>query len=349
MGGDAKNVQHTIVHPMYVSYTSIPTSTANTTMKSTKLLTKPYNDVTNCNSSGNSTKSATILNFSNHNNVINNNNSNNNNNCSISSGSETSNCANAKPLQSNEYFMFLNNKKTSTHSTQSLSTNGGDSVRGSFGTQNHFNSHHKAKNTFTRLHNGTGCSSGGVGGNKSYAKRNSFITTRHDSIKNFHVDLSPRGSDEFRQMPMEPCRSRTKLTFLPGHRELGAKSQSRVNIFRHCNELSYSSNEDNIGNGGTYRYIPDQYANIGPVLVHERKYVSPRRMLCNNNVRRELHLTNYGGEIRDLPPDYVLKTYAMKRTQSHDRLTNQQRMNGMRRKARPKSYCSNGGNFATPI
>lgn len=46
MGGDAKCVQHKIVLPMYVSYTSIPSSTANTTMKSTKLLTKPYLDVT---------------------------------------------------------------------------------------------------------------------------------------------------------------------------------------------------------------------------------------------------------------------------------------------------------------
>lgn len=51
MGGDGKCVQHKIVLPMYVSYTSIPTSTANTTMKSTKLLTKPYSDVTSTSTS----------------------------------------------------------------------------------------------------------------------------------------------------------------------------------------------------------------------------------------------------------------------------------------------------------
>lgn len=333
MGGDAKSVQHTVVHPMYVSYTSIPTSTANTTMKSTKLLTKPYNDVTNCSTA-------------NHNNNINNNN-NNNNSRSISSGSVTSNCANAaRPLPSNQYSMFLNNKKSSTHSMHSLNGGGGVGGGGVVGNRNHFNSHHNinAKNTFSRLHDGDGSY---TGNGKSYAKRNSFITTRHDFIQNFHVELLSRDSDsdEFRQLPLEPCHSRTKLTFVPGHRELG-KSQSRVSIIRQHNDLSNSSSSGS-GNG-SYRCLPDKYACNGPAPVHERKYVSPRRMPYNN-ARRELSLANYGSEIRDLPPDYVLKTYVMKRTQSHDRLVNQQRMNGIRRKARPKSYCSNGANFATPI
>lgn len=336
MGGDAKSVQHTVVHPMYVSYTSIPTSTANTTMKSTKLLTKPYNDVTNCSTTANTTKATTILNFSHNNNT----NKNNNliNNCSISSGSVNSSCANANRLPSNQYSMFLNNKKTSTHSMHLPSTNDGAT---SVTNHNHFNSHHSinAKHTFSRLHGGNYNCNG-----KSYAKRNSFITTRHDFIPNFHTELVARDSDsdEFRQMPLESSHSRTKLTFVPGHRELGS-SQSRVNIFRQYNDLSNGSN------GGSYRCLPDKHAYNGPVAVHERKYVSPRRMPYNNNARRESN-ANYGNEIRDLPPDYVLKTYAMKRTQSHDRLVNQQRMNVMRKKTRPKSYCSsNGGNFATPI
>lgn len=41
---------------MYVSYTSIPTSTANTTMKSTKLLTNPYLDVTSTSTSAAASK-----------------------------------------------------------------------------------------------------------------------------------------------------------------------------------------------------------------------------------------------------------------------------------------------------
>lgn len=238
--------------------------------------------------------------------------------------------------------MFLNNKKTSTHSMHLPSTNDGAGV--GVTNHNHFNSHHSinAKNTFSRLHAGTGGSYNCNG--KSYAKRNSFISTRHDFIPNVHTEVSPRDSDsdEFRQMPLESSHSRTKLTFVPGHRELGG-SQSRVNIFRQHNDFSTSSSGT-----GSYRAHPDKHAYNGPVAVHERKYVSPRRMPYNNNARRESN-ANYGNEIRDLPPDYVLKTYAMKRTQSHDRLVNQQRMNVMRRKTRPKSYCSNGANFATPI
>ncbi|KAH8411043.1 hypothetical protein KR222_009931 [Zaprionus bogoriensis] len=36
MNGDAKSPQHTVVHPMYVSYTSIPTTSASATMQSNK-------------------------------------------------------------------------------------------------------------------------------------------------------------------------------------------------------------------------------------------------------------------------------------------------------------------------
>lgn len=42
MGGDAKSPQHTSVHPMYVSYSSIPTS-ASTTMTSNKLINNNQN------------------------------------------------------------------------------------------------------------------------------------------------------------------------------------------------------------------------------------------------------------------------------------------------------------------
>jgi len=38
MNGDAKSPQHTVVHPMYVSYTSIPTTSASATMQSNKHL-----------------------------------------------------------------------------------------------------------------------------------------------------------------------------------------------------------------------------------------------------------------------------------------------------------------------
>ncbi|KAH8261577.1 hypothetical protein KR044_011693 [Drosophila immigrans] len=38
MNGDAKSPQHTVVHPMYVSYTSIPTTSASATMQSNKQL-----------------------------------------------------------------------------------------------------------------------------------------------------------------------------------------------------------------------------------------------------------------------------------------------------------------------
>ncbi|KAH8283520.1 hypothetical protein KR018_004670 [Drosophila ironensis] len=38
MNGDAKSPQHTVVHPMYVSYTSIPTTSATATMQSNKHL-----------------------------------------------------------------------------------------------------------------------------------------------------------------------------------------------------------------------------------------------------------------------------------------------------------------------
>ncbi|KAH8366852.1 hypothetical protein KR084_002750 [Drosophila pseudotakahashii] len=38
MNGDAKSPQHTVVHPMYVSYTSIPTTSASATMQLNKHL-----------------------------------------------------------------------------------------------------------------------------------------------------------------------------------------------------------------------------------------------------------------------------------------------------------------------
>lgn len=83
MGGDAKSVQHKVVHPMYVSYSSIPTSTANTTMKSTKLLTNPFNlDVTTTNTTLTSAATCNLNNSINNHNKHSNRNTNNNNNCS---------------------------------------------------------------------------------------------------------------------------------------------------------------------------------------------------------------------------------------------------------------------------
>ncbi|KAH8252717.1 hypothetical protein KR032_001486 [Drosophila birchii] len=45
MNGDAKSPQHTVVHPMYVSYTSIPTTSASATMQSNKHLQLQQNSL----------------------------------------------------------------------------------------------------------------------------------------------------------------------------------------------------------------------------------------------------------------------------------------------------------------
>lgn len=317
MGGDAKSVQHTVVHPMYVSYSSIPSSTANSTIKSTKLLTKPFVDVT---ATAASTKSMTD--FTNDYSMFFNNNNFNNNS-----------------KKDNNHIIY--NEKNSQNSIGSLNLK----------PMNEANCHSGA-NLLSRNHCNCKCHLN-VSDNSS-SSRNSFVSMDQNIVNgNFYGGnngfindngsrglgvvgnmLIPRELDfmELQKPTMvdQMNFSRTKLVYRPSD-----SSEFSVNRFRHH------------FNDANYRCVVVG-DNLAPVHEHSNYNLSPLPPPRHAPfARRDLNLTNYSNEIRDLPPDYLLRTYAVKRTQSHDRLVNHQRMNA-RKKSRPKSYCSNG-NYVTPV
>lgn len=283
MGGDAKSVQHTVVHPMYVSYTSIPTSTANTTMNSTKLLTKPYLDVT-----------------------------------STATTTTATNTNNSTKANANNYSVALNNK--TAHSMHSLITN---------------------SNTFSRQN----------GHCKSNPKRNSFVNMRHDFLPNINGDHHHLhhhcrhlkcGSNDSRFTSTDSDRS-SKLAIQSAiKRDVGLIDTHTRPSLRPTNNLNSSYRYAKRPNpiDGSIEYNRHYAANVP---IHDRKYATPRRPYD----RRDLNTTNYSNEIRDLPPEILYQNYSMKRTRSHDRLVNQQRLS-VRKRTRPKSYCSNA-NYVTPL
>lgn len=275
MGGDAKSVQHTVVHPMYVSYSSIPTSTANTTLKSKAPLTKQFVNVT-------TNPTATM---------------------------------NSKATSTNDYPVFFNNiTKKIAQSTQTLSNS-----------------------------------------------NNSDDTGETDPLKQGDCEckchLKACGSPSpharlhrLRKFPNNNCIDRNTYTksdeLMRGNLEIvrecdaGPPNHHRENV--HTKVVFQPHNYPAFGNG-SYRCV---VADRKSVPVHARPInLSPRRAPF---ARRDLNLTSYSQEIRDLPNDYLLRSHAVKRTQSHDRIINQQKLAAHRSRARPKSYCSNG-HFATPI
>lgn len=363
MGGDAKCVQHKIVLPMYVSYTSIPTSTANTTMKSTKLLTNPYLDVTTT-----STSAATCnLDKSIINNVHNNNNINNN-----------SNQQQQHQMRNQKTIFNEIDQKTGT-------TNDGDDDNDSMekcGKSFYSMSYnpYKCTNIDDRIQTPKKLMTNPLRSDHIH-KRNNGIVYRNSSqlcaVANGYQQRTPRysDSDDTRSSSIDynfnyvkfrsPLNATTAINKSTSYRDSSTTSTECTSSFLR-NASKYMDIDDkkqsiilpkvhnhpncqcNIQYYCPFAGINEHNENQTKYGMHERKCFAPRYPYK----RRDLNPNpiNYDHKINDSPPEYdQIDDFLMKRTFSHDRLFSQRRITAIRSRTRPKSYCSNVNHYPTQL
>lgn len=378
MGGDAKCVQHKIVLPMYVSYTSIPTSTANTTMKSTKLLTNPYLDVTT--TSSNAATCNPIKSINDHNqSTINRNlirksikscanseiNTNINDHCIGNAKMGERNPSNFQSMSFNPYQNgTISNNEFSDCTTKKIMTN---PMMRSLNTTNHEKPNgivYRNANKFCGIATGTGIGTGTGTGN-GYMPRNIRYSdsddTRSSSIDynfnyvKFRSPLNAAGKTvQYRDSSTTSTMATECSSFVAPsplkHFDDDKKSSSFIlpKVHNHPNCKCGIQNCCPFAERFSLNPAIQSYAIAG---VHDRKCFVPRYPYR----RRDLSTTplNYDRVVsvdKDSPPDYdQINDFLMKRTFSHDRLYTQRRVTTIRNRTRPKSYCSNVNHYPTQL
>lgn len=385
MGGDAKCVQHKIVLPMYVSYTSIPTSTANTTMKSTKLLTNPYLDVT--------TTSVATFNLDKSINDYNNQTLTNNRNLINSKNSRYS--ANSE---------FNTGATTNTNSNMTISENG-DNNNSEIGRKcvmsNFYSmSHNPFVNRFDEF-----------GGDRNITKklmtnplrshiqkRNNSISCRSSSklcaISNGYIPRSTRypDSDDTRSSSIDynfnyvkfrsPLIVACKMTPQTQYRDSSSTSattecsmflQSSPEKLFEDNEQKYSLVLPKVHNHpncqcSIQNLCPFAIKRFNASTVSAAENVTHQNSIYTAGMHdREFSVPSYPYRRRDLhtndfnfdhnkvnissPENDHIDDFHMKRTFSHDRLYSQRRTVALtaRNRTRPISYCSNVNHYPTKL
>lgn len=361
MGGDAKCVQHKIVLPMYVSYTSIPTSTANTTMKSTKLLTNPYLDVTttsttaatyNLNKSINDHKQSTNNRNSMHNKNSKPGGTNNTEiNMSINGmggeigGEKTTAATNLYSMSFNPYKSGANNdefddctttKKLMTNPMRSLNTAGHVHKRNGVVYRNKPNKLYGIANGYPnpraiRYSDSDDTRSSSIDYNFNYVKFRSPLNAAGSSGVNGKLLASYRDCSTTTTLATE-CSDKRHSLILP-------KVHNHPNC--QCAVQNYCPFAERFDK-------PINQLAIGNFGLNDRKCYAPRypyrRRDSNTNA------FDYDAKMHESPPEYDhIDDFLMKRTFSHDRLFSQRRITAVRNSTRPKSYCSNVNHNPTQL
>lgn len=373
MGGDAKCVQHKIVLPMYVSYTSIPTSTANTTMKSTKLLTNPYLDVTTTSTSGatyNLDKSINDHNnqsSTNNRNFINtktNTNANKNNNTITITTGDNAKSMDDKSAMTNFYSMSYNPYVNGSHIDE---PNSGDRNFTKKTMTNPIRSHnrdhiHKRNNGIICRKSSKVCAAvGNSRGDGRFMPRSIRYSdsddTRSSSIDynfNYVKFRSPLNSGH--NMAQAQYRdSSTTSTLATDCSTFVRFSPPKKLLFENDNERKKSLKLPKVHNHPNCQCA---IQNCCPFAVLQFEADVTRQSYGiyagdMHNVSRYSYRQHHDqGRINESPPKYDhIDDFLMKRTFSHDRLFSQ-RHNGVsaaRCRTRPKSYCSNVNHCPTQL
>lgn len=375
MGGDAKCVQHKIVLPMYVSYTSIPTSTANTTMKSTKLLTNPYLDVTttstsaatyNLDKSINDHNNQSSTNNRNFINTTTNTNANTNNN-TITTGDNTKSMGD-KNAMTNFYSMSYNPYVNGSHIDES---NGGDRNFTKKIMTNPMRSHnrdhvHKRNNGIACRNSSKVCAVGNSGGGGGGLMPRSIRYPDSDDTRSSSIDYN-FNYVKFRSPLNSGCNmAQTQYR----------DSSTTSTLATDCSTFVRSSPQKKL----TYNLFENDYERKKSLVlpkVHNHPNCQCAIQNCcpfaverfEADVTRQSYGIYAGGmhdrascypyrrhydqsRINESPPKYDhIDDFLMKRTFSHDRLFTQ-RHNGVsaaRCRTRPKSYCSNVNHCPTQL
>lgn len=360
MGGDAKCVQHKIVLPMYVSYTSIPTSTANTTMKSTKLLTNPYLDVTTTTSTNAATcNNNQIKPFNDHNHQ-----STNNRNLTRK---PIKSCANSETNPN--IIDHCNNTKTGERNStncRSMSFNpyqNGAMISDEFGdciTKNIMTNPMRSLNTnYVHDTNGVVYRKSNKLSGTAYMPRSIRYSdsddTRSSSIDynfNYVKFRSPLNATATKTLQYRDSSTTSTLatdcgSLVAAPSPLKHFDDDKKSTFILPKVHNHPSCKCGIQNCCPFaeRFVNPAIQSYAIAGVHDRKCFTPRYPYK----RRDLNMSqlNYDRvlnvqKINDSPPEYdQIDDFLMKRTFSHDRLFTQRRVTTVRNRTRPKSYCAN--------
>lgn len=355
MGGDAKCVQHKIVLPMYVSYTSIPTSTANTTMKSTKLLTNPYLDVTT-----NSTSAATCNLDKPINNVHNQTNQKRNSiNKTLSEINQNTCNGDSEKCGTNFYSMSYNPYKSSSTIIDDFTDRTSTTIGKKIMTNPMRNDHvHKRNNGIVYRNSSQLCAVTNAG-----LMPRSIRYSDSDDTRSSSIDYN------FNYVKFRSSLSATGKT-VPYHRDSSTTSTLATDCgsFVRPSPKSYMDNDKNqslvvlpkVHNHPNCQcsiqnccpFSVERYENATNQMygMHDRKCFAPRYPYK----RRDLNITtnpiNNDHKMNDSPPEYdQIDDFLMKRTFSHDRLFSKRRVAAVRSRTRPKSYCSNVNHYPTQL
>lgn len=369
MGGDAKCVQHKIVLPMYVSYTSIPTSTANTTMKSTKLLTNPYLDVTTTNSTSAATCNPDKKSINDHNNKSTTNNRNTINNINkinsrcnanaeinkkinINTNSDNANIIPEKyvtnffSMSYNPYTNGSNIENNDDHTvtkkimTNPMRTHNTDHVHRQYNNNNII---YRNSNKLCSV--GHGYRSRSIRCSDSDDTRSSSIDYNFNYVK-FRSPLSAAcKASNYRDSSTTSTLATDCSLFarpISKHIDEDEKKQSFVfpKVHNHPNCQCGIQNCCPFANDRFENHVSHHRSHGICNKIDRKCYVSGyphrRRDLNTNNA------FNNDQKINESPPEYdQVDEFLMKRTFSHDRLFCQRSTLTARHRTRPKSYCNN--------
>ncbi|XP_031620686.1 probable serine/threonine-protein kinase drkD isoform X2 [Contarinia nasturtii] len=362
MGGDAKCVQHKIVMPMYVS---IPT------MKSTKLLTNPYLDVTTTNSTSAATYNLEKKSINDHNqkstnnrNTINNINKNNrrcnanseintNTNMNATINVNSDNIKTSDHYATNFFSMSYNPYKNGTSNehacngiakkimTNPVRSHNTDNIKRQY---NHNDIVYRNSSKLSSIR--PGCRPRSIRYSDSDDTRSSSIDYNFNYVK-FRSPLSANcmASNYRDSSTTSTLATECSLFVHPSskHVDEDEKKQSIVlsKVHNHPNCQCGIQNCCPFANERFDNHLIHHRSHGGTCSIQDRQYFVQRYPYR----RRDLNTSNalnYDHKIHESPPEYdQVDDFLMKRTFSHDRLFCQRRLLTARNRTRPKSYCSN--------
>lgn len=315
MGGDAKSPQHTVVHPMYVSYSCIPTSaSAAISPKHTQLNNHQQSHPFGLSHHNNKTSNTALNTNSSMSSLYNTNNHHQRHQRRLSNLSNTINNNNANHRPDIRYTEL---------STEQLVQN--------LAADRDFNAHdnYMLQNLSGFQNTENDDHTGHQGNNLGYipqTRPNRIVNNSYHPayLNNFDTTANTEDNDTDSELHSTPP---------PPPRQLFAQQHHRsVNNQPQYHQQQVYPDMDKYVMPASYQYVPRS-----PVL--NRSGSSRRRHENRPHI-------NFVDKIRDAPPGYVsVNNYtSIQRTKSQDRLS-QRRQSSQQHRSRPRSYCSNNGNF----
>lgn len=321
MGGDAKSPQHTVVHPMYVSYSCIPTSASATiSPKHTQLNNHQQNSHPfGLNNHNNKTSNTALNTNSSMSSLYNTNNHHQRHQRRLSNLSNTfNNNANHRP---DIRYTELSTEQLVQNLTADRDLNAHDNYM----LQN--------LSAFQNTENDDGSHQANNIGYIPLTRPNRIVNNSyHPAYLNNFDSLAGNTEDQ-------DTDSELHSTPPPPPRQLFAQQQQKQQQRNVNNQQQQYHHQQQVYPDMDKYVMPTSYQYVARSPILNRSGSSRRRHENRPHI-------NFVDKIRDAPPGYVsVNNYtSIQRTKSQDRLS-QRRQSSQQQRSRPRSYCSNNGNY----